>query len=125
MIFNRKASKNGKGDEHMSSLPLGTKTDDYRPLRHRHDVYVGGPDIEEEAESSIAHRTAIEQAVERAFAAERIRKADSPRIDQIKDLMRALTYGEMIELVEAIWKDNPTGIAKGNFPDILHQWAKS
>ena len=46
-------------------------------------------------------------------------------IDDLASLMRALTYGEMIELTKAIWKANgDQPITLERLPGIWHQWAK-
>jgi hypothetical protein len=48
-------------------------------------------------------------------------------LDEIALLMLALTYGEMIELADAIWSAQPEGsaITKDNLPTLLHRWSKS
>jgi hypothetical protein len=52
--------------------------------------------------------------------------ARSP-LDEIATLVGGLTYGEMIELSEAIWRAQPDGSATTleNFPSLLHRWSKS
>ena len=52
--------------------------------------------------------------------------ARSP-LDEIATLVGSLTYGEMIELSEAIWRAQPGGsaITLENFPALLHRWSKS
>jgi hypothetical protein len=47
------------------------------------------------------------------------------RLDEIAALMRALTYGEMIELAEGLWNLNGQGseISKDNLPRLLHLWS--
>jgi hypothetical protein len=49
------------------------------------------------------------------------------RLDEIAALMRALTYGEMIELAEGLWNVNGQGseISKDNLPGLLHRWSTS
>jgi hypothetical protein len=49
------------------------------------------------------------------------------RVDEIAALMLALTYGEMIELADAIWKAQPDGsaITAENLPAVLHHWSKA
>jgi hypothetical protein len=49
------------------------------------------------------------------------------RLNEIATLMRSLTYGEMIELAQAIWKIRPEGeeIAQHNLPMMLHLWSTS
>jgi hypothetical protein len=48
-------------------------------------------------------------------------------LDEMAVLVCALTYGEMIELAEAIWNTQPEGlpITQDNLPALLHRWAKS
>jgi hypothetical protein len=48
-------------------------------------------------------------------------------LDEIALLLLALTYGEMIELADAIWTAQPEGsaITKENLPTLLHRWCKS
>jgi hypothetical protein len=52
---------------------------------------------------------------------------DRDRLDEIATLVLSLTYGEMIELANAIWKAQPEGSAvnQDNLPSLLHRWSKS
>jgi hypothetical protein len=46
------------------------------------------------------------------------------RLDEIATLMRALTYGEMMELAQAIWKIRPDGtVDEQSLPMMLHLWS--
>jgi hypothetical protein len=49
------------------------------------------------------------------------------RLNEIATLMRGLTYGEMIELAQAIWKIRPEGeeVDQHSLPMILHLWSTS
>jgi hypothetical protein len=48
-------------------------------------------------------------------------------VDEIAALMRALTYGQMMELAEGLWNLNGQGseISKDNLPGLLHRWSTS
>ena len=47
-------------------------------------------------------------------------------IDNIADLMRSLTYGEMIELAGKLWAQKGDGeISPESLPAILHRWSKT
>jgi len=53
---------------------------------------------------------------------------NKPKIEQIRDLVKALTYGEMMDVAQAWTEAMPTGqIDKENFkfilPPTLHAWA--
>ena len=52
---------------------------------------------------------------------------DRNRLDEIAALVLSLTYGEMIELADAIWKAQPegAGITQENLSALLHRWSKS
>lgn len=52
---------------------------------------------------------------------------DRRPLDEIAMLVRALTYGEMIELAEGMWKVQPEGAAvtQENLPALLHRWSQS
>ena len=51
----------------------------------------------------------------------------SKPLDEIATLIRELTYGEMIDLSEALWKNLPNGsaVTLENLPKILHRWSSS
>jgi len=52
---------------------------------------------------------------------------DRNPLDEIAMLVQALTYGEMIELAEAMWKMQPedSAVTQENLPALLHRWSKS
>ncbi len=64
------------------------------------------------------HRTA-EMSAEAALS--------RPLLDEIATLVQGLTYGEMIELSEAMWKFRAegSGVTQENLPELLHRWSKS
>lgn len=49
------------------------------------------------------------------------------RLDEIADVVRALTYGEMMELAESMWSVRPpeTGLTEENLPAVLYRWSTS
>jgi hypothetical protein len=55
------------------------------------------------------------------------RQLERRPIEEIASLIRALTYGEMIELAEGLWNTRPEGadISKDNLPGLLHRWSVS
>ena len=52
---------------------------------------------------------------------------DRKPLDEIAMHVRALTYGEMIEFAEAMWKVQPDGsdVTQENLPALLHRWSIS
>jgi hypothetical protein len=50
------------------------------------------------------------------------------RLNEIAALVRSLTYGEMMELAQAIWKIRPEGtvaVDQSSLPMMLHMWSTS
>ena len=49
------------------------------------------------------------------------------RLDEIADFVRALTYGEMIELAESMWNVKPDDaeLSESNLPAVLYRWSTS
>jgi hypothetical protein len=49
------------------------------------------------------------------------------RLDQIAGVLRTLTYGQMLELAESMWKRNSqeSGITESDLPKVLYRWSKS
>jgi hypothetical protein len=49
------------------------------------------------------------------------------RLDEIADVVRALTYGEMMELAESMWnvRPNDSELTEHNLPDVLYRWSTS
>ena len=53
-----------------------------------------------------------------------IGKPERKPLDEIAALVRALTYGEMIELAEAIWSVKPgEELTEASLPMTLHLWS--
>jgi hypothetical protein len=49
------------------------------------------------------------------------------RLDEIADVVRALTYGEMMELASSMWNVRPDGanLTEHNLPAVLYRWSTS
>jgi hypothetical protein len=49
------------------------------------------------------------------------------RLDEIADVVRLLTYGEMMELAESMWNVRPgdTELTEHNLPTVLYRWSTS
>ena len=49
------------------------------------------------------------------------------RLDEIAEALRTLTYGQMLELAESMWKVNSqgSGITESDLPNVLYRWSKS
>lgn len=49
------------------------------------------------------------------------------RLDEIADVVRLLTYGEMMELAETMWNIRPDGseLTEHNLPSVLYKWSTS
>ena len=49
------------------------------------------------------------------------------RLDEIADVVRALTYGEMMELAASMWNVKPDGssLTEHNLPAVLYRWSTS
>jgi hypothetical protein len=98
--------------------------DDYR-------VKAGVPAVGKIDAAVTESRLASEESEEAMVTPVNLRKLDADlnrnRLDQIADLVVFLTYGEMIELADAIWKAQPEGMAitQENLPALLHRWSKS
>jgi hypothetical protein len=73
--------------------------------------------------ASVSHKAAEPIVDLRKLEAELGRR----RIDEIADVMRGLTYGEMIELAESMWSVKPDNseLTEGNLPAVLHRWSTS
>jgi hypothetical protein len=47
------------------------------------------------------------------------------RLDEIADVVRLLTYGEMMELAESMWNVRPSDseLTEHNLPAVLYRWS--
>lgn len=120
--FPRRPLTLGETDRH----PL---TDDYRSGRNR-----TGTGRQGASDEGARHRLDVRNHYEVAMNTGtnvNLRKIqeqlDRKPLDEIAMLVQALTYGEMIELAEAMWKVQPEGsaVTQENLPALLHRWSKS
>lgn len=83
------------------------------------------PDSGKNAEDSQAE--APGHAVEDINLGKLAEALDRRAIDEIATLMRALTYGDMIELAEGIWnaRSESPDLTKDTLPPALHRWSTS
>jgi len=107
-------------------LDTGLTLNDYRPkrVRMRASSDVDGENYQEdecheqdcsEASTEISRQVKLEHELSR-----------NP-LNEIATMMRALTYGEMMELAQAIWKIRPEGegVNQDSLPMMLHRWSTS
>jgi hypothetical protein len=115
----------------LDSRPIAS---DYRPKRMRL-LGTGGVESEsyydDELHDQDYSQAPLEISEEVSVAR---RESELPRLEfarnrlnEIATLMRSLTYGEMIELAQAIWKIRPEGedVSQSNLPMMLHLWSTS
>src|SRR5262249_17528447 len=58
---------------------------------------------------------------------QKVKAQSSEPVDEKATLIQGLTYGEMIDLSEALWKNRPNGsaVTLENLPESLHRWSTS
>jgi hypothetical protein len=104
--------------------------DDYRPREAHHvrGVELEAPDSRAMREIDTTNHCKAEMGTgdvhKPAEGGERVPRRT---IDEIASLVQVLTYGEMIELAEVLWRVQPEGsaITQENLPVLLHCWSKS
>ena len=108
----------------MSNVELPSATDRrLKPEDFRSDAFRRHALDRERAEDEIVGGSVNLQKLEEQLA--------RGRLDEIAALIRALTYGEMIELAEGLCSVmcNVNGqgseISKDNLPGLLHRWSTS
>jgi hypothetical protein len=102
-------------------------SDDYRPPRWR-DGERESPDIPAMIEVDTSSHRSAEMNTGTAVNLRKLQEQLTRRpLDEIATLVQGLTYGEMIEFAEAVWKAQPEGsaITQENLSLLLHRWSKS
>jgi len=90
----------------------------------------GAGTVRQDAANDVA-RNGFDMRTHHEVAMNTVRKLqeqlDRNPLDEIAMLVQALTYGEMIELAEAMWKVQPDGsaVTQENLPALLRRWSKS
>ena len=101
----------------LNSRPIA----DFRPGNRGRSDELEGRDRPGMNEDTQNHRTA-EMSAEAALDG-----LSRTLLDEIGTLVQGLTYGEMIELSEAMWKFRAegSGVTQETLPELLHRWSKS
>jgi hypothetical protein len=104
-------------------------SDDYRPRRVRVRASSDADDANYQADE--LHEQSYEEASAEISSQVNLRKLEHELsrnpLDEIATMVRALTYGEMMELAQAIWKIRPEGegVDQNSLPMLLHRWSTS
>jgi len=103
--------------------------DDYRPKRAR--MGSSGDAESENSQDEEFHEQNYSEASMELSRQVNLQKLEHELsrnpLNEIATMMRALTYGEMMELAQAIWKIKPEGegINQDSLPMMLHRWSTS
>jgi hypothetical protein len=102
--------QNGASDLNRNLLP-----DHYRPKPLRLDPVEDDDTVPRRMHTPVVDLGKLEQELGRR------------RLDEIADVVRALTYGEMMELAESMWNVKPDGstLTEHNLPAVLYRWSTS
>jgi hypothetical protein len=104
-------------------------SDDYRPRRVRVRASSDADDANYLADE--LHEQSYAETSAEISSQVNLRKLEHELsrnpLDEIATMVRALTYGEMMELAQAIWKIRPEGegVDQNSLPMLLHRWSTS
>jgi len=110
-------------------LDTRPKLDDYRPrklrMRASSDVNVENYQTDELDEQNYSEASTEMSSQVNLHKLEHDLSRNP--LNEIATMMRALTYGEMMELAQAIWKIRPEGegVDQDSLPMLLHRWSTS
>jgi hypothetical protein len=118
--------QNGSPDRSRPVLP-----DDYKPKALRLAAAAPMPSAAVPAMAPPAPVPTAEEMAsqEPALPVVDLRKLEAEmgrkRLDEIADVVRLLTYGEMMELAESMWNVRPgdTELTESNLPAVLYRWS--
>jgi hypothetical protein len=110
-------------------LDTGLTLNDYRPkrVRTRASSDVDGENYQDDE----FHEQNYSEASTEISRQVNLRKLEHELsrnpLNEIATMMRALTYGEMMELAQGIWKIRPEGegVNQDSLPMMLHRWSTS
>jgi hypothetical protein len=110
-------------------LDLRPSPDDYRPgATARASAY--GREVSDsppinEVDTPIHHQSAKVGAGANVNLRRLEEQLTREPLDEIATVVRGLTYGEMMEFSEALWKAQPEGsaITQENLSSLLHRWS--
>ena len=91
----------------------------------------GGIDIDRRdspaSEADMRGHRGGETSAVATLSLQKVKRQPSKPLDEIATLIQGLTYGEMIDLSEALWKNRPNGsaVTLENLPKLLYRWSTS
>jgi hypothetical protein len=114
--------QNGAPDRGHGALP-----ESYKPRALR----LAAPETGTLPPESASLLTAEELASEEPSPVVDLRRLEAElgrkRLDEIADVVRTLTYGEMMQLAESMWNVRPgdAELTEHNLPAVLYRWSTS
>jgi len=103
-------------------------SNDFRPKALRFDL-IEGDQAEHIAPKELRPALGPPHAMSAAISDQRKLDEELCRrpLDEIAEVIRALTYGEMIEFATSMWNVKPDGssLTEANLPALLYRWSIS
>jgi hypothetical protein len=102
-------------------------SDDYRPRRARASSDADGENYQTDELYEQSYAEASAEISSQVNLRKLEHQLSRNPLDEIATMVRALTYGEMMELAQAIWKIRPEGkgVDQNSLPMLLHRWSTS
>jgi hypothetical protein len=130
--------QNGAPDRGRTALPESYKPRALRLAAASPEATVSAAAPVPAAPLPVAEHASPEQASQEHLASQEpvspvvdLRKLEAElgrkRLDEIADVVRLLTYGEMMELAESMWSVRPgdSELTEDNLPAVLYRWSTS